>query len=258
MKYTLDTDFSVLNGPKAKNWVLHFRESAEEAFRDRGMSSWLLGNLLMLESYVHTLRQGLAARGRQPAAMVPYALDRLWDCLEGRTAPADWQDFANNLWAATLCYNVGEEISEAQAEFYRRNFEDVNDCTYEWQILTWCATLFMYLVADAGGRLDFEEFEVDELGVQADFYGVDEMLSMLGDACVKLTNTPCPSYRANDVEKAMELVYQTPLFRQLVSLIQGALKTALTAAPEQYGALRAEYQSKGVLPEEYAAGLLSF
>ena len=170
MKYTLDTDFSVLNGPKAKNWVLHFRESAEEAFRDRGMSSWLLGNLLMLESYVHTLRQGLA----------------------------------NNLWAATLCYNVGEEISEAQAEFYRRNFEDVNDCTYEWQILTWCATLFMYLVADAGGRLDFEEFEVDELGVQADFYGVDEMLSMLGDACVKLTNTPCPSYRANDVEEDNE------------------------------------------------------
>lgn len=70
--------------------------------------------------------------------------------------------------------------------------------------------------------------------------------------------THCPSDRAKDFEKALELVYQTPLFRQLVGLIQGALKTALTATPEQYSVLRAEYQSKGILPEEYATGLLAF
>ena len=256
MKYTLDTDFSVLNGPKAKNWVLHFRESAEEAFRDRGMSSWLLGNLLMLESYVHTLRQGLAARGRQPAAMVPYALDRLWDCLEGRAAPADWQDFANNLWAATLCYNVGEEISEAQAEFYRRNFEDVNDCTYEWQILTWCATLFMYLVADAGGRLDFEEFEAYEQEIN--FSEMDEMLNMLADASIELTGTPLLSNKAADVMNAWEQVSQTSLFRQVVERIQNGLQAALSAVPEQYLVLREEYRQYMILPEEYAAKLLEF
>lgn len=148
--------------------------------------------------------------------------------------------------------------ADAQTEFYRANFNDVNDNACEWQILTWCSTLFMYLVADVGGRLDFEEFEVDELGIQADFGGMDEMLSMLGDTCIELTNTPCPSNRAKDVEKAMDLVYQMPLFRQLVGLIQGALKTALTATPEQYSILRTEYQSKGILPEEYATGLLSF
>ena len=32
-----------------------------------------------------------------------------------------------------------------------------------------------------GVQLDFEEFEVDELDIQADFGGMDEMLSMLGD-----------------------------------------------------------------------------
>lgn len=258
MKYTLDTDFSALNGPKATNWVLQFRELAEKSFHSKDLSSWLLGNLLVIESYVHTLREGLAIDGKQLAVMVTYSLDRLWDCLEGRTTPIDCQDFANNLWASTLYYNVGEEISDAQAEFYQANFNDVNDNTCEWQILTWCSTLFMYLVADAGGRLDFEEFEVDEFGIQADFGGMDEMLSMLGDACIVLTNTPCPSNRAGDVLQAMELVYQMPLFRQMVGLIQGALKTALTATPEQYSALRAGYQSKGILPEEYAAGLLSF
>ena len=47
--------------------------------------------------------------------------------------------------------------------------------------------------------------------------------------CQDFANNLCPSNRAKDVEKAMELVYQTPVFRQLVGLIQGALKTALTA-----------------------------
>ncbi len=118
------------------NWVLQFRELAEDAFQGKALYSWLLGNLLVMESYVQTLRQGLAAKGKQPAVMVSDTLERLWDCLEGRTTPMDCQDFANNL---------------------------------------------------------------------------------------------CPSNRAKDVEKAMELVHQTPVFRQLVGLIQGALKTALTA-----------------------------
>lgn len=258
MKYTLDTDFSALNGPKAMDWVFQFRELAERSFHGKDLSSWLLGNLLVLESYVHTLREGLAIDGKQLTVMVPYSLDRLWDCLEGRTTPIDCQDFANNLWASTLCYNVGEEISDAQAEFYQANFNDVNDNTYEWQILTWCSTLFMYLVADAGGRLDFEEFEVDEFGIQADFGGMDEMLSKLGDACIELTNTPRPSNRAGDVLQALELVYQTPLFRQLVRLIQGALKTALVASPDQYGVLREEYQTYGILPNKYALDLIQF
>ena len=33
MKYTLDTDFSSLNGPKAANWIMGFQDMAEDALR---------------------------------------------------------------------------------------------------------------------------------------------------------------------------------------------------------------------------------
>lgn len=162
------------------------------------------------------------------------------------------------MYAATLCHNVGELISDAQVEFCQKYFQDVNDNTCEWQILTWCSVLFMYLVAEAGGHLDFKEFEVNEFGVQMNFVVIDEMLSMLRDACIDFTDTPCPFNRAKDYFKALELVYQTSLFRQLVAQIQGALKTALIATPEQYGALRKEYQKRGVLPDEYALDLIQY
>ena len=32
MKYTLNTDFSSLNGPKAANWIMDFQDMAEDAF----------------------------------------------------------------------------------------------------------------------------------------------------------------------------------------------------------------------------------
>lgn len=70
MKYTLNTDFSSLNGPKAANWIMDFQDMAEDAFADSSSHSRLLGNLLILESYVHTLRQGMAGRGRTVAEQV--------------------------------------------------------------------------------------------------------------------------------------------------------------------------------------------
>ena len=107
MKYTLDTDFSSLNGPKAANWIMGFQDMAEDAFADSSSHSRLLGNLLILEPYLHTIRQGLADRCRTVPAILQEALDILWDYLEGRKAPSDFQDFANNLYAAALDYNVG-------------------------------------------------------------------------------------------------------------------------------------------------------
>lgn len=55
MKYTLDTDFSSLNGPKASNWIMDFQDMVCDAFADSNRHSWLLGNLLILEPYLHTL-----------------------------------------------------------------------------------------------------------------------------------------------------------------------------------------------------------
>ena len=146
MKYTLDTDFSSLSGPKAANWIMGFQDMAEDAFADSSSHSRLLGNLLILEPYLHTIRQGLADRGRTVPAILQEALDILWDYLEGRKAPSDFQDFANNLYAATLNYNVREEITDAQAKFYEKHVDIPWGSTCEWQILTWLSVLLLEVV----------------------------------------------------------------------------------------------------------------
>lgn len=251
MKYTLDTDFSSLNGPKAVNWIIGFQDMTEDAFADSSSHSRLLGNLLILEPYLHTIRQGLADRGGTVPAILQEALDILWDYLEGRKAPSDFQDFANNLYAAALDYNVGEEITDAQAEFSRKYVDIPWGKNSEWQILTWLSVLLMEVVAISGGWLDFEEYEQD-----VDFVEMEEMLNMLADALIDLTNTPLPSNKASDVMNAQEQVYQTPLFRQFIERIQNGLKAALSATPEQYPALREEYRQYTILPEEYAVKLL--
>lgn len=251
MKYTLDTDFSSLNGPKAVNWIIGFQDMTEDAFADSSSHSRLLGNLLILEPYLHTIRQGLADRGRTVPAILQEALDILWDYLEGRKAPSDFQDFANNLYAAALDYNVGEEITDAQAEFSRKYVDIPWGKNSEWQILTWLSVLLMEVVAISGGWLDFEEYEQD-----VDFVEMEEMLNMLVDVFIDLTDTPLQSNKAVDVMNAQEQVYQTPLFRQFIERIQNGLKAALSATPEQYPALREEYRQYAILPEEYAAKLL--
>lgn len=184
MKYTLNTDFSSLNGPKAANWIMDFQDMAEDAFADSSHSR-LLGNLLILESYVHTLRQSLADRGRTVSDVCQEALDIHWDYLEGKKAASDFQDFANNLYAATLNYNVGEEITDTQAEFYEKHVDLPWGSTCEWQILTWLSVLLMEVVAISGGRLDFEKYEEYEQDV--DFAEMEEMLNMLADVFIDLT-----------------------------------------------------------------------
>ena len=90
MKYTLDTDFSSLNGPKAANWIIGFQDMVGDAFAESGSHLRLLGNLLVLEPYVHTLRQGLADTGRSVSDVCQEALDILWDYLEGKKATSDF------------------------------------------------------------------------------------------------------------------------------------------------------------------------
>lgn len=161
----------------------------------------------------------------------------------------------NEITPMALEHNVGEDLTDAQAAFYKEHFESAKGSTYEWGILSQIAVLLMEWIAVHNGCLDHEEFESCE---QIDFTGISEWLDFFPDVCIEFTNTLCPSDRAKDVEKALELVYQTSLFRQLVNLIQGALKTALTASPDQYGALREEYQKRGILPDQYALDLIQF
>lgn len=256
MKYTLDTDFSSLNGPKASNWILGFLDMIENAFADKGNDARLLGNLLILEPYVHTLRQGLEEGGRAVPAILQEALDLLWDYLDDRQKPTDFQDLANCLYAASLYYNVGEELTDAQEKFYKESLCDLGDSGCEWQILSWLSELLMELTAIGGGRLDFEEFKENCQNVS--FFEMEEMINIVGDACIEFTGTPLPSQTAKDLLCAQEQVYQTPLFRQFIGLIQNGLKAAQDAVPAQYFALREDFRRQTLLPEKYAADLLEF
>lgn len=241
MKYTLDTDFSALNRPKAANWLRNFVDLTESAFADCDSCSRLLGNLLVMELCACTLRQGLDAQGNPFPPVIQRGLDMLWNCLKEQMVSTDMQDFANDLYACSLEHNAGEDLTDTQEVFFKKHFGGSKKSTYEWSVTDDIAVLLMKCTAIYGGRLDFEEFEACE---QIDFREISYSLDFFQDVCIGFTNTPCPTARAKDVEKALELVYQTPLFRQLVGLIQGALKTALTATPEQYSAL----MTSGICP----------
>ena len=165
----------------------------------------------------------------------------LWNCLKEQMVSTDMQDFANDLYACSLEHNAGEDLTDTQEVFFKKHFGGSKKSTYEWSVTDDIAVLLMKCTAIYGGRLDFEEFEACE---QIDFREISYSLDFFQDVCIGFTNTPCPTARAKDVEKALELVYQTPLFRQLVDLTQGALKTALTATPEQYSAL----MTSGICP----------
>ena len=255
-KFTLDTDFSTLSGPQTNDWILGFREMTKEAFAESDDRSRLLGNLLIMEQYVHTVRQGLATNDEHLSDTLLHAMDLLWDYLEGHTVSTDFQDFANNLFASVAYNNIGEDLTDAQAEFYREHFSDKEPSVCEWLGIEWCSILLMQLVANEGGRVDFDELDMDEQPI--DFGEVEEMLNILEDASIEFTNTPCPSSMAKDLMKAEEQVHQTPLFREIIDHIRNSLKTALTADPDQFLALRKEYQQYTIIPEEYAADLMEY
>lgn len=253
--YTLDMDFSALNGPKANEWLANFREIAQDAFADKDSRCRLLGNLLVLERYIHTLEQGLRQTGKPLSKGTRSAVDQLWAYLEGRAVPAEFAEFANNLYACLLFYNVGESLSDEQAAFNKAYFGDVDYLRAgEDTAAGWAFSLLLQLVAIEGGRLDYSEFT---RCTQVDFAGIQEMLELLDDACIELTGTPCPSNGAGNYLNALKEVHLTPLFRQIVSHVQHDLQTARTALPEQYGALREAYREKTILPEEYAGAFLA-
>ena len=146
-KYTLDTDFSALSGQKANNWILKFRGIAETAFKNSDNRSRLLGNLLVIERYVHTLQQGLSVTGNRPTTVLINALNLLWNYAEGAVTAIDFQDFANNIYASTLAYHSDEELSDTQELFYEQNFGNTKLTRVEWEIITWVSALLMELVA---------------------------------------------------------------------------------------------------------------
>ncbi|HIT88709.1 MAG TPA: hypothetical protein IAB62_13785 [Candidatus Coprocola pullicola] len=254
-EYKLFTDFTSLNRKNAGDWVANCSSLANETFRNSSNKTRLLGNLLVLEQYFNTLKQGLKENGEEAEPIVYKAIDMLWDYLYGKIKVSDFEDFANNLYACVLDYMVGEELTEEQLEFYKNNFSDNGINSLQWAILSWASYLFLELTAIHGGRLDFDEFEECD---SVDFAEIDEILNVLNDACIEFAGIDCPSSMAKDVIKAMEDVYETPLFQSIVLKIQKGLQDALYARGEDYKKLREEYSQYSILPEKFAADFLEY
>jgi hypothetical protein len=255
MKCTLDADFSSLNAPQAEEWIKNFYKTAEAAFAGMDDRPRLLGNLLVIERFVNTVRQGLADNSQNISDGLIYSLDLLWDYLYGKISPLDFQDFANDFYACLLAHNVGMWEDDAPRDFYIKYIGKTEHCAYEWMAIEWTSVLLISLVGIAGGRVDFEDFE-DCL--QIDFYPAANMADILEEICVGLINPPLLSHKGSDLAKAHREVRKTLLFQQGISCIQGDLKTALTAKPEQFPDLRNEYQKYTILPDGYAAKMLEY
>lgn len=228
---------------------------AEGAFRDQDDSRRLLGNLLVMERYLHTLEQGLAEKGEEPLSPgLRQGVELLWDCLEGRVHPLEFQDFANSLDACVFAHNVGDR-EDAPQSFWEQYLGDTQRTAYEWLALEWAACLLLQLVSIAGGEVDDPE---KEGAAQVDFYGICDMLNILEDACTEFAGGSGPFHRSDKYREIAKQVHSASLFQQIVTEVQGDLKTALTASSDQYAAFREEYRSLAILPEKYAAPLLDY
>lgn len=245
-------DFSTFSGEQVNQWLLEFGTMVEQAFAKEDQRRRLLGNLLILEPYVHTLRQGLEQKGETLCPLVQQGLDRLWGYLEHPEITEEFQQFANALFACVLDYNTGEGLTEEQEEFYQEHLGDADRSSHEWAILAWVGTLLVCVVGIQGGQLDFEETEgFDEIG----FFDIEELLNSLADACIDLTGIQRVSSRAADLDLALEQVYQTKLYQNLLTLVQEGLRTALTTQLDQAAALREAASHRMILPKQYAADL---
>ena len=252
MKYTLDTDFSTLQGAETERWMEGFPQMTRSAFAERNNRTKLLAHLLILEPYVHTLRLALAERDEQPSEEMERGMELLWGYLEGTASLADFEDFANNLFSATVHYNTGEELTKTQRVFYEEHLQALEGNGLEWSALGWISDLLITLTASEGGRLDFPlDAESQPVYRQIFFTDVEELLNGLADFCIDAVEIPMASSRAKDYIAAIHQAYETPLFRQVVAQVLQGMRTALTAQPEQYEVLRREYQGYLLVPEEY-------
>ncbi len=252
-KYEIFSDYIALNKKDASDFVANISKLVDEAFKNSDNKTRLLGNLLILEQYFNTLKDGLNENDEKPSSITYKSIDILWDYLYGKIKISDFEDFANNLYACVLEYMVGEELTDEQSEFYKNNFPNDNISSMEWQIISWISYLLLELTAINGGKINFDEFKECDF---IDFASLDEILNILSDVCIDFAEVECKSNMAKDVIKAFEDVCITPLFQSIIYKIQKSLKDALNAKPEDYENLR--NQQTSILPQEFAADFLEF
>lgn len=259
-KYTLDTDYSKLNSPEAEKWLKEFSDNVELWFNGKDNDAKILGNLLIFEAFINTVKEGLKATDDEITDVISVAMDYLWDYLKNKTYSKDLENFAANLYAGVLAYNIGSDLTEEQEEFYEAhlNDDDRERGVNEWSVISWIADLLLEVVAQEGGHLDVENFDAFENIDTISFFNLEEMLDGISDVCIEIENVPCEDHRAVNVIKAMEEAHTTNTYKNIVRLVQKALIDASSAEPKQYGELRNEFSQYTIVPKEFAEDFVSF
>ena len=232
-KFTLDTDLVTSDKIQVKAWMMEFRNLVENAFANCGNEQRLLGNLVVLTRYRNTLQQGLAREGKVLSLGLRRAVELLWDFLEKNTSPLKLADFSNLLYDCHYINSVGES-DELPEPFYTENFGNGYPCAYEWMAVEWASGLLMQLVAIAGGRLDYDDFEDFE---HVDFYGVHLLLDQL---------------------EVITENWETLSFQKIAQIVKNDLQRARNSCPEMFVLLRSEYQKYTLMTEENAKKLLDY
>lgn len=109
---TFFTDFTTLNQKDAGDWVEESYTLVEAALKESSHEVHVLANVLLLEQYFNTWRQGLQQEGKELAPVVSKTMELLWDYLFETKKPSEFENYANYLYACTLEYLVGEELTK--------------------------------------------------------------------------------------------------------------------------------------------------
>ncbi len=252
MEFSLNTDFSKLDSQSAHKFMTAFTDIADNAFCDRDEKCRLLGNLLLMSRFLNAVRLAMEEQDAELSPGITKAYDILWDYLEGKTQPVEFEEFANNL--SGFCSNcaIGTDF-DVPEEFYAEYVPNAAELTaLESTLFEWFDFLLLAVVNRAGWHIPHFE---DNCPEDIDFGGLSEMLDIFSDMCFELCDIIVPSSRAGDLLKAEEQLYKTPLYTGFIVVLQNDLKTALNAAPADYRGLREKYRTLSAFPDEYAARL---
>lgn len=245
-------DYSKLDKKEASEWVKNCSALADKAFLNVNQKIKLLANLLVLEEYRKSVSIGLSEHDETLPDVVDEAIDYLWNYLLDNIELSTFEYFANNLYAACLNYEVGEDITAENQTFIEENLQDI-DCDFVWEILAFASRLMVELLALHQKRVDFDEFlQVEDI----DFYMLDEILNFLNDFAIDISNIDSPSSMAKDVIKALDEAAVSPFFIYIIKNIQNALQDALNI--QDYANLRLKYHNISLVPREHCSAMIEF
>lgn len=86
-EHIFQIDIAFIINSQSDEWIQKWTMEMENAFKNNDNRLRLLANLLVMEQYTTTLRQGLAASGKTLSAGLECARNILWDFLNSRIAP---------------------------------------------------------------------------------------------------------------------------------------------------------------------------